>query len=500
MNLKSDATDKQNYIRKANELYEKAIFYWDWKSTEAAMDSLAECAELCRREDLYEYLPKVYNMMGVVSETIGNRQVALSYYYTALQHAEVYEDTYIREIAGLNLGYILMCMKRYTEAKQRFYIALDSYKETKDKAYRKKHYIRTMIYCGMCHLVLEEWQDALDMERRIEDTIKKHQDCDYPKYCLYAFQSGCENVKGNMPRSIELADIVEKAVLENDNLSEIMDIMVILADLMVKMKNFKRVERLVYHLDAMSVEKNPTVYFDLYPFKSKYLLRKNRIDEYITHTKQYLSLYEKQQRDGKYVTARILELQDMLNQLEREQADIRDYNKKLETIALYDSLTGLANRTYLNEYLSRKFDEAYKKQSFLGVELMDIDFFKEYNDTYGHPAGDKCIERVAEVLRAVQNDNVFGARYGGDEFVLVYTNMSAKEIQQVVEEIQNRVRDLQIEHNGGKGDILTVSQGVFVKIPDEKNREWDYNSAADVSLYEAKRHGRNRYHIVTDFI
>jgi PleD family two-component response regulator len=78
--------------------------------------------------------------------------------------------------------------------------------------------------------------------------------------------------------------------------------------------------------------------------------------------------------------------------------------------------------------------------------------------------------------------------------------MSSKEIQQVTEEIQRNVRDLHVEHKEGKDGILTVSQGVFVKIPDEKNREWDYNSMADMSLYEAKRHGRNRYHIATDFI
>ncbi len=215
---------------------------------------------------------------------------------------------------------------------------------------------------------------------------------------------------------------------------------------------------------------------------------------------QYFAWYQERLEKSKKLTADILEIQDKVNRMKAEQKDIKAYNRKLQTLAMYDSLTGLANRGYLNEYLSQRFEEAFEKQMLLGVELMDIDHFKTYNDTYGHLAGDVCIESVSQVLKDVQNDRVFCARYGGDEFMIVYSEMTIKEIQMVAETIQRKVRDLEVHHEGSEdGTKVTVTQGIFTSIPEEENREWDFNSMADIVLYNAKREGRNRYRIVTGF-
>ena len=179
---------------------------------------------------------------------------------------------------------------------------------------------------------------------------------------------------------------------------------------------------------------------------------------------------------------------------------MRAANRRLEIIALYDSMTSLANRTYLNEYISAKFEEARQKKKLFGIELMDIDYFKEFNDTNGHLAGDACIEEVANVLRTVENENIFCGRYGGDEFMIVYTGMTVDEIREVTEKIQTGVRALKIPHiSSGCADIVTVSQGVFVRVPDEQNREWDYSVRADAILYQAKKSGKNCYKIDTKF-
>ena len=97
-----------------------------------------------------------------------------------------------------------------------------------------------------------------------------------------------------------------------------------------------------------------------------------------------------------------------------------------------------------------------------------------------------------KVLHEVCSDRVFCARYGGDEFMIVYSDMTVKEILKVAETIQNNVRKL-------KGIQVTVTQGIFAHVPQEENREWDFNSMADTVLYHAKKEGRNRYRIVTEF-
>ena len=107
-------------------------------------------------------------------------------------------------------------------------------------------------------------------------------------------------------------------------------------------------------------------------------------------------------------------------------------NQELESLAMHDELTGLANRTFLHEYLTSSFEHAYEEHELMGVELMDIDFFKEYNDHYGHLAGDQCLKAIAGVLRKQQvPGKIFCARYGGDEFMILYTGMTVEKIRRV---------------------------------------------------------------------
>ena len=211
--------------------------------------------------------------------------------------------------------------------------------------------------------------------------------------------------------------------------------------------------------------------------------------------------YERDRMNNKQVTAQVMELQDRLRSIEKEQEKMRVSNRKLETLALYDPMTNLANRTLINEYVSQKFEDAQRSAKLFGVELLDIDFFKRYNDTYGHLEGDICIETVASVLHGLVDEKIFCGRYGGDEFVVIYSDMTATEIEAVAEKIQQQIREKKIQHKGSQcSDIVTVSQGIFIKVPDDENREWDFNSMADIALYRAKSEGRNCYHIETDFI
>ena len=168
-------------------------------------------------------------------------------------------------------------------------------------------------------------------------------------------------------------------------------------------------------------------------------------------------------------------------------------NRVLEDLAMHDELTGLANRTYLHEYLTGCFEHAYAEEKLLGVELMDIDFFKEYNDHYGHLMGDRCLKAIAGVLQKIQiSGQVFCARYGGDEFMIVYTGMTVEQIRRISEDILREVRMLKIPHECSRcSKYVSISQGVFARIPMENNREWDFTSRADELLYKAKNCGRD---------
>lgn len=490
---KSDALSGLGY-------YHYAEYYWYHGDREKTMYCLTECVKYFLAAEMYEYLAKAYNMMGAVSDRKNNRRIALSYYYTGKQYAEKYHFYYAQAMAEQNIAFVLVRMKMYKEATEKYYKAIECYHMAEEGLQRKSYILDCMVECGFCHQVMNEMEQAFVLEDniagRLEDDTEEY--CETPSIWLYF--ASCEAIRGNWERTGQLLDKIIDAVKDDAVLDAFLDDVVIMAALLDRIKDSERMERL---MDVVTQEKlswNLVVFLDIYPFKSRYLLRKNRMQEYVEYTKEYFKLYEQYQQEDRQVALSMLEMRMKLQRIELEQTQIRAYNQQLEKIAMYDSMTGLANRTYLNTYHAKKFDQAFLQQELFGVEMMDIDYFKQYNDTYGHLAGDGCIEAIADVLRSVQNEKVFCARYGGDEFMIIYSGMTTGEIRQVAETIQERVRNLQIPHAGSRcADYVTVSQGIFVRIPHEDNREWDFNMAADKALYEAKRAGRNCFHLRTEF-
>lgn len=478
-----------------------AEHYWWQDDVERTMHCLTESTKCLSNAKMYDYLARAYNMMGAISENKGSRLVALSYFHISLQYAECGKGAYEQAMANSNIAYILVRMKHFKEAEEHYHRAAALYEEAEETIYRGKNLTECIIQCGFCHLILGEISEALELWDRVEAILQQKPEHMCSVFFLQVFEAGCEGARGNQERAMELLDSLEQRVLREECLAQIEDLMVIIGELFDRSGSHRRLERLIQVVDQKDVKEGSPLYLDMYPYKSRYLLQKGMIEEYMAYTGRYLGLYRQHMEESKAVTAQILELQDELRRMEIEQRDIRAYNQRLEKIALYDPMTSLPNRAYLNEYVSQKFEEAQTKRIPFGVELLDIDYFKEYNDTYGHLTGDVCIEAVAGILKKIQNDNVFCARYGGDEFMIVYCNMTVREVRETAESIQGSVRALEIPYGVSERSTgITVSQGIFMRVPDKENREWDFESMADTVLYQAKREGRNCYRICTDFL
>lgn len=162
---------------------------------------------------------------------------------------------------------------------------------------------------------------------------------------------------------------------------------------MLQFEAYDELERLFRKAESLQIVENTGLSLELYPCLSDFLKKTGRVQSFAKYTRQYFAAYEKEQSNNKQVTIRVMELQDRLLSIEKEQEKMRASNRELEALALYDSMTNLANRTLLNEYVSRKFEEAKQAGKLYGVEILDIDYFKQYNDFYGHLEGDRCIEK-----------------------------------------------------------------------------------------------------------
>jgi diguanylate cyclase (GGDEF)-like protein/PAS domain S-box-containing protein len=180
--------------------------------------------------------------------------------------------------------------------------------------------------------------------------------------------------------------------------------------------------------------------------------------------------------------------------ISRDVSEHKQIETHLARLATLDSMTGLSNRRHLDSRLTQEAAAVPDHSKPLAVLLIDVDHFKAFNDTYGHQAGDYCLQQIASVLQnhATRQGDI-AARYGGEEFALVLPDTDADGCKAVAERIRCAIEDLNIRHAGNSAaPHVTVSIGGCSVSPNETLSAADMLSRADASLYAAKRHGRNR--------
>ncbi|WP_414528211.1 diguanylate cyclase domain-containing protein [Nodularia chucula] len=170
-------------------------------------------------------------------------------------------------------------------------------------------------------------------------------------------------------------------------------------------------------------------------------------------------------------------------------------NQKLENLAMIDQLTQIPNRRSFDQKLDSLWQEHLTKQDFISLILCDIDYFKQYNDTYGHAAGDDCLRLVAQVLQqSVKRSSDLAARYGGEEFAIILAKTDTHGAVKIAQEIHQAIQNLKIPHTASAVlEYVTLSVGIATFIPTPDMLPLDLISVADAALYQAKSQGRNCY-------
>ncbi len=185
-------------------------------------------------------------------------------------------------------------------------------------------------------------------------------------------------------------------------------------------------------------------------------------------------------------------LQSALLSFQRKELEAA--NRELKRLSDTDALTGLANRRYLEEFLQREWKRAMRHKYPITLLMIDIDYFKKYNDSLGHQAGDRCLVRLAEVLKGFERrPGDLAARFGGEEFVVVLSGTDGEGAREIAEQIRRRVYNLRIKHPfSDVSEYVTVSIGGASLTPTPQNSKEELIELADGAMYMAKARGRNR--------
>lgn len=188
------------------------------------------------------------------------------------------------------------------------------------------------------------------------------------------------------------------------------------------------------------------------------------------------------------------ELRERDMQLIEEKNKAEDLAKKLLILSTRDGLTGIANRRHFDEFLAKEWNRAVRSGNYLSLILCDIDYFKSFNDRYGHQQGDRCLQYISNVLEEhTRREGDIAARYGGEEFVIVLSDTTLENAKIYAEKVKTAIETLAIPHESSAvANIVTISMGISSIVPTQDIYSSSLISEADMLLYHAKAKGRNR--------
>ena len=241
-----------------------------------------------------------------------------------------------------------------------------------------------------------------------------------------------------------------------------------------------------------AIEQNRSLLLQLLLLRLRYCSAQMSIEEFRQATETFFHIKESSEMIESNQVMYMLELRKRLQAVEEEQREQTKKRNKLLYQSEHDELTGLYNKRSLNRYLEDVFEACKLNEKELGILFLDIDYFKQLNDRYGHGKGDEGICAVADTLKKIFPED-YVARYGGDEFLVVMTGRDLTYVMEHAESLCAGIREYKIPNEDSELEPwLTISVGGVCAIPREPNRVWDFLSAADNTLYEQKKEQKGK--------
>lgn len=440
-------------------------------------------------------LTKCYNFLAIVSVNCGNIPYALDCYLNGLEYCRRCGFRDMEAIFNINIGSLNLLCEKYDVGQKYYELAVGNIGANREEA--RYHSLMHCSYVNLskCLVFQGKYKDA---ESCFEKIRAEHSafvgDGERLTFlCVVAIYYQRLGMAGK--RDACIAE-VNRIAAGNITVMDVFDDFYDYCRMLMEAGLDEQFWLTLKNLDPM-IESSQIINLRLRMASLKMMYyRKNGMDEEYGRTAVvYYELSKQMEAENRNMIYCMLNTRTSLETLKRQRRKIEAENRRLAERSERDPLTGLGNRFRLNSFSEQALQRAYYEGTSLTVEILDVDYFKEYNDNYGHQAGDACLTAVAEVLRRMCGETgAFCARYGGDEFIVIYEGIDRAQACRYADMLKSRIMALQIEHRYSKAHpYVTVSQGLCCGVPVQEKKLWDFLHEADNVLYEVKNSGRNSY-------
>lgn len=436
--------------------------------------------DIAKKQDFLDILVGCYKLQGLYSHNTGDQISALSSFLDGLEIALQIDDFNNCAILYNNVAEKYYRNSSYEEAETYYLKAYKSLMKLKEE--RPTHLDKILI--SLVNVSYER-HNLKKMKFWQQQCIKAR--CDEGSSSGYFKRNEIRLLfmEGKDEEALKKADaLVEELKNKKDNNSSNVHLYIYLIDIFSNMKYKENATWCLHELEKLEEQTNKKHQLQIQSAKIQYNNHFHMEDDKVYE--KFFELTQDLEKEERRFSYEGLNNIIDLHFSKQVHEEMLEQEKYLQTMIDKDELTGLYNRRYYSKLLSKYTNN--KRVNKLCIIMIDVDYFKEYNDTYGHAKGDIILRSIADTLKRHANKDLYVARFGGDEFSCITVNQDTNKIIAFIENVQKDLKNQKIEHKTHKSsDQITLSFG-FYNGPIGNNIE-----KADEALYQAKEQGRNRY-------
>ena len=474
--------------------YHKGVVYYVLNHGMEFYEAVTNALSYLSKEEEWELMARCYNFLGIFSVNHGNAAIGLDYYLNALQCCKKGDNEAFASTVKINRGVLNIIYGRYDDAIKVLQESLDFYSKHPELPRYDDHMI--CVYENMAKAYLCKG-DLIEAKCCFENIYNEHGEFLESEVMLtvLATEAMYYHIAGKDEQCQKRIARIHKELDPNmaimDMFDDFYDYTKILLERGCKEEFWKLIDIMEPMVKTLDIT---NLILKILSMKIKFYRKYKMNAEYLQASAYYFEYSERAAIENNTMMNNVLNLRRSLEEINQEKQEIEQRNLMLREKSETDALTGLHNRFRLNDYSEEAFQKAVDNGTSLAVEILDLDNFKGYNDLYGHQRGDECLQMIASAIKSMEEFGAFTARYGGDEFVIIYEGKTKEEVVEYAAELRKRVLDLQIEHASSKvSNVMSISQGLCWDIPVHGNRMWDYLHSADDMLYRVKQKKRNNF-------